>query len=87
MVGFLNVSPDLKAAYGRQFCRGIARELKVIKVGTDVKISPQGGQILLPPSPLCSQRKCTWSPYDFCKDVGNQLLGVDSKQIPGGDVS
>ena len=40
MVRFLSVSPDLKAAYGNQFCRGMARELKVIKVGADVKISP-----------------------------------------------
>ena len=48
MAGFLNVSPDLKAAYRKQFYRGMARELKVIKVGADIKISPQGGQIPLP---------------------------------------
>ena len=40
MAGFLNVSPDLKAAYRNQFCRGMARELKVIKAGADVEISP-----------------------------------------------
>ena len=40
MVGFLGVPPDLKAAYRRQFCRGMVRELKVIKVGADVEISP-----------------------------------------------
>ena len=52
MAGFLNVSPDFKAAYGNQFCRGMARELKVIKAGTDVEILPQGGQIPLPSLPF-----------------------------------
>ena len=60
----------------------MARELKVIKAEADVKISPQGGQIPLPSLHFVT-KKHTWSSYDFCKDVGNQLLGVDSKQIPG----
>ena len=48
MAGLLNASPDLKAAYGKQFYRGMARELKMIKAGADIKISPEGGQIPLP---------------------------------------
>ena len=48
MAGFLNVPPDFKAAYRKQFHWKMARELKVIKVGADVKISPQGDHILLP---------------------------------------
>ena len=40
MAGFLGVPPDLKAAYRRLFHWRMARELKVIKVGADVKISP-----------------------------------------------
>ena len=40
MARFLSVSPDLEAAYRNQFHRGMARELKVIKVGADIEISP-----------------------------------------------
>ena len=40
MVRFLTVSPDLEATYRNQFCRGMARELKVIKAGADVEMSP-----------------------------------------------
>ena len=66
VVGLLNASPDLKPTYGKQFCRGMARELKVIKAGADIKISPQGGQIPLP------------SLHFVCKEsiLGNHMISV-----------
>ena len=40
MAGFLSVPPHLKAAHRRPVSRGMARELKVVKVGADIEVSP-----------------------------------------------
>ena len=49
IVGFLYVPPDLKAAYGGQFCLRMTKEFKLVKLGANVEVSPQGRHVLLPP--------------------------------------
>ena len=58
--------PDLKATYGRQFHRGMARELKVIKVDAYVKFPHREAKIPLP------------SPCFVCKEsmLGHDMISV-----------
>ena len=49
MVRFPSVSPNFEAADKNQLCRGMVRELKVVKVGANIEIPPLRGQIPLPP--------------------------------------
>ena len=85
VVGFLCISPELEAAYGEQFHLRMARGFQSVQLGADVKVPPQGGHVLPPSVSLFGKESIFSHSVISVKDRGVKLLGVSSRQIPGGD--
>ena len=49
MMGLLYLSPDIKAAYGEQFCLTMTGELEPVKLGANIEVPPQGSHVFPPP--------------------------------------